>query len=645
MVPVSTLITVLAYAVAILGYLPVAPHVDLAVRLVFPLALVAGIVFDRKGRYPLAGIPSTIATIIPFVVYFLQLSMANPAAPVVNFLVVLLSVRMVNEKSPRNLLQTFALALFALASSSLFSLSALFLVYLFLQLALIAVSLVLLTFLSVDGRLRLTRQSLSRVVGVALAMPAASVPLLLIFFAILPRTQYPLLNFLNVPGERATGFSDRVEPGKASSVGDVKTVAFRAECPQLGRNDLYWRGIVFDSLAGATWVRSGKRPDEVPATPKGNVVRQVIYPEPSRNAYLLALDIPTRLDGVRVSQDTDFTFTRSVSGSGRIRYEANSVLSDAIPVPQGIDRDHYLRLPDQVSPRIAALARGFTAGSPTDTERFSRVETWFTQQGFRYAISGLAVSADPVDAFLFQRRTGHCEFFASSFATLLRLAGVPARLVGGYYGGDYNEIGGYYVVTEDRAHVWVEAFFEGRGWVRVDPSSYAANFDRAGQSPGRGFAIKLASFADSLTWYWNQAVITYDLQKQVEIVRRANRQLRGLNLSFATRWLLPIAGGATACAITVWWFVASGRSTRQERILRRFLARIEKAYGIPRSSPSRGLKELADSVNDPAAIEFATIFGGAIYRDRRLTVEECRQLSLLIDAIGDPSRRAGDKSG
>lgn len=643
MVPVSTLITVLAYAVAILGYLPVAPHVDLAVRLAFPLAMAAGIVFDRTGKFFLTGIPSTIATLIPFVVYLLQLSMANPAAPVVNFLVVLLCVRIVNEKSPRNLLQTFALALFALASSSLFSLSALFLVYLFLQLALIAVSLVLLTFLSVDARLRLTRRGLSRVVGVALAMPAASVPLLLIFFAILPRTQYPLLNFLNVPGERAAGFSDRVEPGKASGVGDVKTVAFRAECPQLGRNDLYWRGIVFDALAGATWVRSGKRPDEVPVAPTGNVVRQVIYPEPSRNAYLLALDIPTRMDGVRTSQDADFTFTRRVSGSGRIRYEAWSVLSAAIPVPRGIDRDLYLRLPDQVSPRTADLARGFTAGTPTDDERLSRVETWFTQQGFRYATSGLVVVADPVDAFLFERRTGHCEFFASSFATLLRLAGVPARLVGGYYGGDYNEIGGYYVVTEDRAHVWVEAFIERRGWVRIDPSSFAANFYRATPSR-RSFATKLAVFADSLTWYWNQAVITYDLQKQVELVRRANRQFRGLNLSFATRWLLPVAGGAAVFAVAVWWIVALGRGTREERILRRFLARIEKTYGIPRNHPSRGIKELADMVNDPVAIEFAAIFGGAIYRDRRLTAEECRQLSLLVDAIGGPVRREVGKS-
>ncbi|MBT1075903.1 transglutaminaseTgpA domain-containing protein [Geobacter grbiciae] len=644
MVPVSSLITVLAYAVAVLGYLPVAPHVDLAVRLAFPLALAAGIFLDKKGTYPFTGIPATAVTVTFFIVYFMQLSMANPAAPVVNFLVVLLSVRLVNEKNPRNLLQIFALALFALASSSLFSLSAVFLVYLFLQLGLIAVSLVLLTFHSVDARLRLTRRSLRRVIGVALAMPAASVPLLLIFFAILPRTQYPLLNFLNVPGERATGFSDRVEPGKASSIGDVKTIAFRAECEQLGRNDLYWRGIVFDTISGATWVRSGKRLVEVSATPPGKAIRQVVYPEPSRNSYLLALDVPLRIDGVRASQDADFTFTRRPSGSGRIRYEARSVLTGAIPVPRGIDRSHYLRIPGRVSARIAALTGEFTVGNPTDEERLNRVETWFRRQGFRYATSGLPVTADPVDTFLFVRRTGHCEFFASSFATLLRLAGVPARLVGGYYGGDYNDVGGYYAVTEDRAHVWVEAFVKGKGWVRVDPSSFASNFDRTTTS-SRGFATKITALLDSLTWYWNQAVITYDLQKQVDFIRRANRQFKGLSLALDPRLLPQALALAAVLTLSVWWITARSGRTPEERILRSFLARVEKVYGIPRNHRSRGLHELVHMVDDSAVAIFVDIWGGAIYRDRRLSREECRQLKQIINTIGDVRRKEPGKQG
>lgn len=637
MVAISSLIRFLAYVVSVLGFLPVAPHVDIPVLIVFPVAFAGGIFFDRQGKYPLTGIPVTILTVISFIFYFMQLSMANPAAPAVNFLVVLLSVRLLNEKSPRNVLQIFALALFALASSSLFSLSAIFLVYLFLQLGLIAVSLVLLTFHSVDNHLRLTRKSLWRVIGVSLAMPAASVPLVMFFFAILPRTQYPLLNFLNVPAERSAGFSDRVEPGRASSVGEVKTVAFRAECEQLAPNDLYWRGIVFDTISGATWTKSGQRPDEVPGVPRGVTVRQVVYPEPSLGNHLIALDVPIRLDGTGISQGGDFTFTKRGRSRGRIRYDATSVLTGAIPMPRGIERAHYLRIPGRVSDRVYALAKEFSAGEPSDGERLKRVESWFVRQGFRYATSGLAVSADPVDAFLLEKKVGHCEFFASSFATLLRLAGVPAKLVGGYYGGDYNEVGGYYVVTEDRAHVWVEAFVEGTGWVRVDPSAFAANFDRT-QSGKRAFTTKIIALIDSFTWYWNQAVITYDLQKQVELIRRANRQFSGITLHIGTRNLVPALLVAAVLALAARWLMIRGARTREEQVLQRFLARIEKVYGVPRHQTSQGLKEIADMIDDPAATEFVSIFGGAVYRDRQLSRDEYQRLVQIINSIGNNRR-------
>ncbi|RNC68607.1 MAG: DUF3488 domain-containing protein [Desulfuromonadales bacterium] len=641
MVPVRLLITILGYGVALLGYLPVAAHVDPVARLAFPLALALGILFDRKGCYPFVGIASTAVTIVAFVVYLLRLSMQNPAGPVVNFLVVLLSVRLLNEKSPRNLLQTFALALFLLASSSLFTLGAVFLLYLFLQLVLIAVALVLLTFHSVDDRLSLSRQGLRRVIGVALAMPVASVPLLVVFFTVLPRTQYPVLNFLNAPQEKATGFSERVELGTAASVGDVRTVAFRVECERLGIHDLYWRGIVLDVIDGATWIRGVRRPVERPGAVKGKTVRQIMYPEPARSSYLPALDVPTRLDGIRADQDADFIFTRRGGDGKRIRYEVQSVLTDTIPVPRGIDRSHYLSTPARVSERTAALARRLSAGAETDTVRVSRLESWFREQKLVYATRDLPLGTDPVDMFLFERRTGHCEFFASSFALLLRLAGIPARLVGGYYGGDYNELGGYYVVTEDRAHVWVEAFMEGRGWVKIDPSSFAINFSRVGEPAHRDLSRRIAALIDSLSWYWNQAVITYDFQKQVELVQSANRQFRSVKLTIDFRRILPVVGVVAALVAAVWGIASFGGRTREERLLQRFIKRIAEVYGVPRVLPSRGLRELADTVRDPAAQEFAAVYGGALYRDRRLTSDELRRLDELTKEIGRRRKSEG----
>lgn len=637
MVRVSSVLNILASVVGIIGYLPVAAHLDLLPRLAFPVALCAGILFDRTGRHPLAGAPSTLASLGGFLFYGAQLSMANPAAPVVNFLVILLAVRMVNTKNSRNLLQVYALSLFCLASSSLFSLSAVFLVYLLLLLAIIAVSLVLLTFHGVDERLSLPPASLRKVLTAALVMPAASFPLLLVFFALLPRSQYPLLNFLNAPAERTTGFSDRVEPGRAASVGEVKSVAFRVQCEKLAKGELYWRGIVLDTISGTTWLRSGHRAAERSFTGKGRTVRQVVYPEPSLNTYLLALNVPLRLDGVRADQDADFTFTRrGGAGRGRIRYEAVSVLTDTTGVRGEIDREFYLRLPARVSPRTAALARRLTEGGHTDEEMIARVTAWFEGERFAYATKGLPLSEDPVDAFLFERRTGHCEFFASSFAVILRLAGVPTRLVGGYYGGEYNDFGGYYTVTEDMAHVWVEAFVAGKGWIKIDPSALAADFVRVGTPAERSAARRIAAVFDSFSYYWNQAVITYDLQKQVELVRRANNRFRSLDLTPNIQRLVGIALFCLALGGVVFFVRRFAGRSREQRLVERLLTKVGVANGVG----SKGLHEIAAAVDDPAVTEFVTVYGRAVYRDLPLTDEEYHRLVTLLGEIG-PRKRGG----
>ncbi|WP_052263361.1 transglutaminase family protein [Geobacter pickeringii] len=643
MVRISSVITILAYLVACLGYLPVFAYADPVARAAFPLTMAAGILFDLRENHPCAGVASTVATIGFFIYYAAQLSMANPATPVVNFIVILLAVRLLNEKSPRNLLQIFALALFALASSSLFNLSAIFLVYLGFQLAIIAIALVLLTFHAVDAGMSFSRASLKRVFAVSLLMPVSSVPLILLFFAILPRTQYPLLNFLNTPAERSTGFSESVEPGKVSQVTETRRVALRVECEKLPMHDLYWRGIVLDALAGSTWVRSEHRPAERAVAAQGKSVRQVVYPEPARLGYLLALNVPTRIDGVRSVQASDFVFTFRGAPGGRVRYEALSILADAITVNGEIDRKFYRALPPRISARTMALSRRLASPAGSDLETLARIEEWYRSQRFTYATSGLPLTDDPVDTFLFTHRRGHCELFATSFAVILRLAGIPSRLVGGYYGGDYNDLGGYYLVTGDRAHVWVEAFVRGKGWLRVDPSSFASNFDTVGTTKSADTSRRIADLFDSLTYYWNQAVITYDFQKQFQLVSMANSRIRGVPFRPLLGSIARIALPLSAIGILVWLVRIRGKISQEERLVARLRRRIRKVYGNAGNGLSLGLYELAELTDDPAVSGFAALYGRAVYRDRRPTPDEYRELRRLIDEIG--RARGGDEGG
>jgi hypothetical protein len=238
----------------------------------------------------------------------------------------------------------------------------------------------------------------------------------------------------------------------------------------------------------------------------------------------------------------------------------------------------------------------------------------------------------PLDEFLFEKKAGHCEFFASSFAVLLRAAGVPSRLVGGYYGGEYNELGGYYLVTESMAHVWVEVFLEGRGWVRRDPSIFAVNFSGERALKHQGLLAKTRLIVDSLSYFWNQAVITYDLDKQLRLVHATGSAVRNLSFPFGIR------GGVLALFVTgllLTGFLARGRrrwGSREERLVRKFLRMIGKRYSHVSITPATGLLELAEETGDPRVRRFAHIRYSALFRDRKLTKQE---YVLLKDIVRD----------
>ena len=238
MVRIRTVLKILTCSIALLGYLPLSPFLDTVPRFLFPAALVGGLLADRKGTW-LRGSSPTIVSILFFLFYAAQISRENLVVPAVNLLTVLLSVRLISEKKVRNYLQILALSLFSLASSSLFSLDVLFIVYLIALFFLIAVALVILTFYAADNDMALSRDGVKTVLSVSLLMPAAALPLMCVFFVIMPRTQYPLWNFLDVSGSRVAGFGEKVQPGSAATVGAVRNPAFRVSCARLAKDQLY----------------------------------------------------------------------------------------------------------------------------------------------------------------------------------------------------------------------------------------------------------------------------------------------------------------------------------------------------------------------------------------------------------------------
>jgi hypothetical protein len=632
MTGIRRLLSILAYASALVGFLPLWPYLQPLARLIFIVGLGGGIACERSRR----ALPSWLVTagsVLIFLFYLLQVGRNNLVGPVVNLLVVLLAVRLLSRKAPRDLLQIFALSLLCLASSSLYTLDAIFIVYLLLHFFMIPLSLVLLTFYSTGEDMPLAMGTLGRIVRFSTLIPLAALPLIVIFFMILPRTPLPLWNALAGASPATSGYTEKVEPGSSPAVTVTKQVAFRAASPQLARDELYWRATVLNTYSGKAWVRGKVPPGESSAIGKGRIVQQTIYPEPGRTALVYGLNLPRQVIGGRYSVSGDLVYSRRFSGTARFRYDVFSALHAPLIPKSGIDRDFYLELEGKFSPRMKLLADEIRS-VPDERGRLNRLAELFTGLSLKYATTDLPQGEDPLTEFLFVKKQGHCEFFASAAGILLRMAGIPARLVGGYHGGTYNEYGGFYLVTEDMAHVWVEAYISGMGWVSIDPTLWAANYAATEESRERGLATILLTYLDAGSYYWNLTVINYDLESQLRIFTQAESLVRSPN------WLAKAPKKSIFTIII--FFAALILLFRNRRIfsvtwegvlLFLFRQRLRGVYGYELTG-STGLHEATARLRDPNVTRFVDKYCSILYHDRKIAAIHFRELLGIIIRIG-----------
>ena len=631
MLRLNGLTEILLYSAALLGYLPLAPYLQRLPACTVPAAILFAFIAGRKGLI-LKERPALLVAAGCFLYYALQFSRHNVAVPAANMLAILLAIRLAGEKSPRNFLQTITLALFCLAASTLFDLSPQFVIYLLLLLLIFTVSLVLLTFQSTAADFRPAPRELRTILSVALLQPLTALPLIILLFFILPRTQLPLWQGISMVGGDRPGISDTIQPGDKSAISSNSATIFRAEMPQLPPEDLYWRVIVLNAIQGSSWVRKTPPVERQNAPYSGKDLQQTIFLEPGRLTYLPALNIPLNIAGIRGGPTADRLFPAAALAGRRRSYSVLSQSSGA-PLPAGrVDQVFYTVLPENVPPRLLALSGSIAAREKSNEKRLRLLQDAFVNLKLSYAASDLPTGADALEKFLFESKKGHCELFATAFATALRGTGVPARLVGGYYGGEYNELAGYYAVAEERAHLWVEAWLEGKGWVTVDPSSFAANFAEARRTKSSPLLLRLRLFADTLSYYWNRAVIIYDLESQLSAVSRAGAGLRSFSFRGLPWRRFAIGSGCLLLLAAGFHLATRRRATAEERLLQTFRKALHRGYGldIPASS---GLHEAVREIDSEAVQEFVAVYTGAVYRDRSLTEEEQAQLRALLGKI------------
>lgn len=372
---------------------------------------------------------------------------------------------------------------------------------------------------------------------IAAVLLLQAIPLTLILFILFPRVQGPLWG-LPQDAYASSGLDDKMSPGSLSRLSLSEAVAFRVSYKDKPprREQMYWRGPVLWDFDGRTWTPGSTALTVAPQfTELDQPIDYIVTLEPHNKTWLFALDVPNKIS-VPANLTYDFQLFKKEPVNARLRYEARSNLSYHANLHEAERQiKRALQLPQPLNPRAQQLAAEWRTRSADDAAVIRIALSYFNQQGFQYTLEPPLLGINSVDDFLFASKQGFCEHYASAFVFLMRAAHIPARVVTGYQGGEFNDVGNYYIVRQSDAHAWAEVWLAGQGWVRVDPTAAiaparvqsglsAAMPDNAAlpfmaRSPPQ-WMRNLRLNWDTLANQWNQWVLGYDTERQFAFLTR-----------------------------------------------------------------------------------------------------------------------------
>jgi transglutaminase-like putative cysteine protease len=384
-------------------------------------------------------------------------------------------------------------------------------------------------------------------------------------FFILPRMSAGYLGSFATSGEMATGFSDRVQLGQIGQIQQSNSVVMHVQIvgDHRGAYDLKWRGVALGNFDGRAW---SNRSDQFPVPKKGEDRFELSRPsiaQGARRAHLVHYRVLMEPIGTNIfflaghPHYLTGTYRQVAADQAESVYDLDpqhpvsiyEVEADlAVPPPEDLQaasgtiapyiKLNYLQLP-QIDPRIPKLAQQITAGSNNDYDRASAIER-FLMSKFSYTLQlPRTTPADPLADFLFVRQQGHCEYFASSMAIMLRTLQIPSRVVNGFRTTEFNDLTSNYVIRASSAHSWVEAYFPGNGWVTFDPTPGGGALTSSNDAWDR-----MLLYVDAMASFWREWVVNYDASHQrslgedaVNGSRSLLERVRTWSLLHYARWI------------------------------------------------------------------------------------------------------------
>jgi len=423
-----------------------------------------------------------------------------------------------------------------------------------------------------------------------------AIPLGLLLFLLFPRISGPLWGLPPDAQRARSGLAEQVEPGSIADLALSGEIAFRVRFDQVPphRRLLYWRGPVLEQLQGNAWrpLPTRREPPRIEAISPALSYESTL--EPSRQHWLLALDAPGAWPvAAELTANLSLRSREPLHERQRVRLAAHldyRYNRDATAA----ELQRNLRLPGGSNPRSQALGRQWQEDIATPRERVAQALQLFAQAPFSYTLQPPPLGQNAIDDFLFTTRRGFCEHYAAAFALLMRAAGVPARVVSGYQGGELNPVDGYLEVRQSDAHAWAEVWLNGR-WQSFDPTALIApqridqgmqeliendqqifGSESANAWKYQQFALlkNLRIWSDYASYQWQRNVIGYDSEAQKQWLSRL-----GLHSLYSTVLVLCFGGAALA----LFYFLILKLRARQrlplvQRLIMNFSKRLPRVW-------------------------------------------------------------------
>ncbi|MBL7002996.1 MAG: DUF3488 domain-containing transglutaminase family protein [Gammaproteobacteria bacterium] len=420
-----------------------------------------------------------------------------------------------------------------------------------------------------------------------------SLPLMVILFVLVPRVPGPLWGLTTEQRAGVTGLSNHMSPGNISNLIRDNDVAFRVQFegdvpPQ---QLLYWRGPVMSRFNGQTWFQTTRKTfKKIQVNTTQKPIEYTITMEANGKNWLLPLDLPAQ-----VFKDSTLSTDFELKSTKPLNDLKKYTLKSYTQVAYGLDDSfEYLmfntEFPEGLNKKTIALGQQLKSQYGTSIEIVNHVLNMFRADEYFYTLNPPLLGKNSVDDFLFDSKKGFCEHYASSFALLMRTAGIPTRIVTGYQGGEFNQAGQYLIVRQSDAHAWTEVWLDDIGWKRVDPTA-AVSPDRIEHSLEEAIPDEQLSYRfklknnlisqllfswDNAQHKWNNWVINYNHRKQSDFLKNLGVGIKSTaDMVIALVILLTLV--TLSYALFSWYKNSPTKVHYYEQLLQQLLKKMSKA--------------------------------------------------------------------